>query len=383
MTLTMSPNITIHQAYLVLNGVKGVGPTTAHRILKAFDNNPLKAIECLTSKKTFLMEGVRSTAIDAIRNWSKQFDLSKEETTLVAKQAAFIPFINDDYPFYLKEIYDPPVGLYCLGNYRPQRACVAIVGTRRCTQYGRSVAKRMAGELAKRGFCIVSGLARGIDAAAHEGALEVDGKTAAVLGSGLDVIYPPENKDLYFRIAESGVVMTEYPFGKSGDKYTFPQRNRIVSGMSQAVVVIETDAKGGSMITARMAGEQGRHVFAVPGRIDQASSRGCHQLIREGATLLNSVDDILEELSYLEQMVNRLENPNSKSATSMPSLAGLTEAERTILQFLGDGSLMGVDDLAEASSLAINDVSSALLMLELKQCVVKRLDGTFEVNSPI
>ena len=205
----------------------------------------------------------------------------------MAKAAAtFITPRDVGYPRLLKEIHDPPIGLYRKGVYDFAQPCVAIVGSRRTTLYGQSVAKKLAADLARLGFCIVSGLARGIDTAAHEGALSVGGKTAAVLGCGIDIVYPPENLALYRRIEAEGAILSEFPFGRRADRQSFPMRNRVVAGIAEAVVVVETDVSGGSMITARFAGEQGRLIFAVPGRIDQNTSAGCHQLIRDGATLL-------------------------------------------------------------------------------------------------
>ena len=190
--------------------------------------------------------------------------------------------------------------LHRKGGYLFEQPCIAVVGSRRTTLYGQSVAKKLGSDLARLGFCVVSGLARGIDTAAHEGALSVGGKTAAVLGCGIDIVYPPENLDLYRRIVETGAVLSEFPFGRKADKQTFPMRNRVVAGISEAVVVVESDVQGGAMITARFAGEQGRLIYAVPGRIDQPTSHGCHQLIRDGATLFTGIDDILNELNYLD-----------------------------------------------------------------------------------
>ena len=271
--------------------------------------------------------------------------------------------------------------MYRKGGYEFGQPCIAIVGSRRTTLYGQSMAKKFGADLARLGFCVVSGLARGIDTAAHEGALSVGGKTAAVLGTGIDIIYPSENLDLYRRIAETGAVLSEFPFGRKADRQTFAMRNRIVSGMSDAVVVVESDVNGGAMITARFAGEQGRLLYAVPGRIDQPTSAGCHQLIRDGATLLTSVDDILNELSYLDGLRPAAIPPKPGDEADDEPSGELTEAEKQIAGALRGGEIMGIDALASVTGLGAPEVSAALMMLELKRRVAKRADGNFEART--
>jgi DNA processing protein len=264
---------------------------------------------------------------------------------------------------------------------------VAIVGSRRTTLYGQATAKKLGHDLARLGFCVVSGLARGIDTAAHEGALEAGGRTAAVLGNGIDIIYPPENLKLYQRIEENGgAILTEFPFGRRADKQSFAMRNRIVAGMCRAVIVVESDVSGGSMITARFAGEQGRLIFAVPGRIDQPSSAGCHQLIRDGATLLTSVDDLLSELNYLEGfgpagVATIPENAARTGVTAgQMAQANLTDDEARVVKAFAGGAILSVDTLVGQTGLAAHQLSSLLMMLELKRVVAKRSDGCFEVR---
>jgi DNA processing protein len=242
------------------------------------------------------------------------------------------------------------------------------------------VAKKLGAQLAQLGFCVVSGLARGIDTAAHEGALSVGGKTVAVLGCGIDIVYPPENLDLYRRIAETGAVLSEFPFGRKADRQTFPMRNRVVSGICEGVVVVESDVSGGAMITARFAGEQGRLIFAVPGRIDQATSHGCHQLIRDGAMLLTSVDDILSEMNYLDGLRPRAITTEGESGVLEQLMPQLSEAERKIAAAFNGGAMLGVDALTAATGFGAAEVSAALMMLELKKVVTKRADGTFEAR---
>jgi DNA processing protein len=279
------------------------------------------------------------------------------------------------YPRLLREISDPPAGLYRRGPYGFDRPGIAVVGSRRPTLYGLRVARALADDLARRGFCVISGLARGIDTAAHEGALAAGGPTVAVLGTGLDVVYPPENGDLHRRIGEAGAVLSEFPLGRPPDRRAFPRRNRIVSGLAVAVVVVESAPDGGAMITARMAGEQGRPLFAVPGRIDQPTSAGCHQLIRDGAALLTGAGDILEELSYLE---GRLAPAAAAPAARGRRIPALPADEARVLACFRGGEILGADALVAPTGLAAGPIAAALLGLELKGLLVRQLDGRYE-----
>lgn len=198
-----------------------------------------------------------------------------------------------------------------------------------------------------------------------------------MLGNGLDIIYPPENLDLYRRIAEGGAVVAEFPFGRRADRQSFAMRNRIISGICEAVVVVESDVDGGAMITARFAGEHGRLIFAVPGRIDQPSSRGCHQLIRDGATLLTGVDDILAELNYLDGLRPA---PVAAGAAEVTPPAGLSETEQRVLECFRGGSNLTIDALTGITQLPAHELGATLMLLELRKLVVKRVDGTFEAS---
>ena len=365
---------------MIMNDLPNIGPITLNRLLQEISTDPCEILET-TKRRLEAVRGVGPETSDALVNWRTHFDLAREEERLTKAGAVFITTRDEGYPRMLKEIHDPPIGLYRKGGYLFGQPGVAVVGSRRTTLYGQSIAKKLGGELARLGFCVVSGLARGIDTAAHEGALAVGGKTAAVLGCGLDIVYPPENLDLYRRIAETGAVLSEFPFGRKADKQTFPMRNRVVAGICEAIVVVESDVSGGAMITARFAGEQGRLIFAVPGRIDQPTSAGCHQLIRDGATLLTSVDDILNELSYLDGL--RPQAITTPGATSVLEqlLPQLSEDERRVLESLKGGSILVIDALVAATGLGAPQVSAALMMLELKRLVTKRADGCFEARS--
>ena len=295
---------------------------------------------------------------------------------MAAAQAAFVTPTEAGYPRLLREISDPPIGLYRKGTYEFGQPCIAIVGSRRTTLYGQSVAKKLGAELARLGFCVVSGLARGIDTAAHEGALSVGGKTAAVVGTGIDIIYPPENLALYRELEAQGAILSEFPFGRRADRQSFAMRNRIVAGMCAATIVVESDVDGGAMITAKFAGEQGRLIFAVPGRIDQPSSAGCHQLIRDGATLMTSVDDLLNELNYLDGL-RPAAIPEKPTATPVAPAVSLTDDEARVLEQFRGGSILAPDALAHGTGMPVAQLSATLMLLELKRLVAKRADGTF------
>ncbi len=365
-----------NDAWIVLNGIPHLGPVTLRRLFDRFGPDPLTILRA-TDRELTTVEGVGPKIAQALRHWEEHFDLQREKKLLERHHASFIRQTDPTYPAPLREIYDPPIGLYALGEICFREPAVAIIGSRRTTLYGLRTAREIASGLARRGVCIVSGLARGIDAAAHEGALEVSGSTIAVLGNGCDIVYPPENLELYQQIRSQGTIVSEFPFGFRANRQTFPMRNRIVAGMCQAVLVVETDISGGSLITARFAGEQGRQVMAIPGRIDQATSAGCHQLIRDGATLITCVDDILDELRLEELPLG--DNSSSQPPPSS-DLSNLTADEATLLKTLAGGEILHPDQIALATSLPSSTVNATLLLLELRRRVRKRTDGRFEAR---
>ncbi len=364
------------QALLVLNGLPHVGPIMLRHLMDAFSGDAV-AVLAGQHAKLLGVKGVSPKAADILVNWADRFNLAKEVAQMRQTSTRFFIQEDEKFPELLRQTYDPPIGLYWQGEYILDRPCVAIVGTRRSTLYGRSVTKKFSSELARLGFCIVSGMASGTDTAAHEGALEAGGKTVAVFGCGLDTIYPPENKDLYKNIVAHGAVASEFPFGRRADRQTFPMRNRLVAGMCQGVIVIESALSGGSMITARFAGEQGRTLMAVPGRIDQASSGGCHQLIRDGAIIVTSVDDVLEELRY-KRMQFPAQASEADLETSVSSMVSLSGSEQAALDCLQGGEVASSDALAERLERPIAEVVSVLMALELKRLILKRADGRFE-----
>ena len=286
--------------------------------------------------------------------------MSRDEGLITRK----ISLQDKEYPAILKEIHDPPKELYINGEIISQdKVAVAIVGTRKFTQYGKQVAYDISGGLAKLGITIVSGLARGIDAFAHEAALESGGRTIAVLGSGLDreSFFPASNWSLSEKIAKQGAVITEYPFGTRGTNFTFPQRNRIVSGLSLGVVVIEAPEESGALITASLALEQNREVFAVPGNIYEENSQGTNKLIKMGAKLVTGIEDILEELN-LTHLLGEEKKINYKPEN---------KEEEIVLSLLSIKPVH-IDEIIKQSKMPASSVNSTLMILELKK-VVKNL----------
>ena len=260
-----------------------------------------------------------------------------------------------------------------------EKNTIGIVGSRECTEYGRKVSYHFSKELSVEGLCVVSGMALGIDKMAHQAAIEHKGKTIAVLGCGADEVYPPENAELYEKIKNNGAVISEFKLGARADRQTFPIRNRIVSGLGLATVVVESDVRGGSMITARLAAEQGRDVFAVPGRIDSRASRGCNLLIREGATLAMSADDIIDELrsaGQIEFAFSPSENaPVQESGDSrIKAKIALSQDEEAVVKAMSGPDVSYADEISERSGFPIQKCLALLTMLEIRK-VVKKADG--------
>ena len=330
------------------------------------------------------------------------FNAEKEIEICGQKGIDFLLYTDGDYPAILKEVADPPLLLYKKGTFlESDRNAIAIVGTRHPSFYGRTQAKRFAQELAARGLTIVSGLARGIDQIAHDGALHVSyGRTIAVMGCGLDVIYPKEHEGLFKKIAERGVVLSEYPLGTPPLPENFPRRNRILSGLSYATFVVEAHSRSGSLITAHQAVEQGREVFALPGPVDQLTSRGTHQLLKEGACLAETPEDILLALADRLKMENkfalapveRFAPPELKtnvslalSATStakpLPAQASLIshEGKSVIEELLKEEGPLAQDEILELTGLESAKVPVLLLQLELAKKVRRIQDGRYSL----
>lgn len=283
--------------------------------------------------------------------------------------ADMITLRDGRYPETLRNIPDPPVVLYCRGRLERDAVCIAIVGSRRATRYGLDMAGRLSGELARRGVTIVSGMARGIDSKAHRGALEAGGKTVAVLGCGIDIVYPEENLELMKKICQSGAVISEYLPGTPPIAFNFPARNRIISGLSQGVAIVEANERSGSLITADFALEQGRDVYAVPGNIDSANSLGANRLIKDGAKMVTNAGDILEELK-----ISHGETEHFCNKKVIPDLI-LGKDEKSIAQRLQNGPAH-IDMIARDCGISVQLAGSVLVMLELSG-FVQQLPGKY------
>ncbi|MFZ3048721.1 MAG: DNA-processing protein DprA [Desulfatirhabdiaceae bacterium] len=349
--------------WFILKHVPGVGNLLFKRLIDRFQT-PDQVFQA-SDHRLLSVEGITPRLIQAIRK-QKLPDIAQKDLELVyQKNIQLVTLADLNYPALLKEIPDPPPFLYVLGNLERMYPAIAVVGSRNATEYGITTTHRLCADLALLGLTVVSGMARGIDTAAHEGALQANGRTIAVLGSGLERIYPIENTALYHRIAESGAVISELPLLTWPDAHQFPQRNRIISGLTLGTVVVEASRNSGSLITARMALEQGREVFAVPGNIHSFKSMGTHTLIKSGAKLVEHARDIMDELSPLMiQPENVIRKPNDAAAPSRQSVL-LTPDEQAVMAEL---SLYPIhaDDLVRKLSLKPGKLGSLLIQLELK-----------------
>ena len=352
-------------SWLTLHLVPGMGPVTCNTLVSHFgspDRVLSASLSDLTAVCRLRQESQAALSEEGRKNLQ---ELAKEEIQLAAsKNIKIISYDDPLYPSLLKNIHDPPVVLYVLGNPELLNCKgIGVVGSRAATHYGRSIAQQMANSLARQGFTIISGMALGIDTAAHNGALAADGRTIAVLGCGLDVVYPPSNHKLYKNIAASGAVVSEYPLGTKPDNFRFPARNRIISGLSLGIVVVEAANRSGSLITAKHALEQGREVFAVPGRIDSVKSAGTHVLLQQGAKLVHSVNDIVEEFSYSVP----LEKPENKynEDADQEIFDQLNRDEAALFKCL-DVYPRTIDEIVRESGFTTQKTNELLLLLELK-----------------
>ena len=361
------------ESLLILNAVPGLGNMRIRKLLEGLGS----AEDILSaSEKELSATGLPSKVVQSIIRFDKEEFLKKEQELMHKEDVRALSFLEKDYPDLLSKIPDAPVVLYVKGDIKKEdNTAVSLVGSRKASFYGTSVAEKFAFNLAGLGITIVSGMARGIDTATHEGALKANGRTIAVLGSGLAKIYPPENKKLFLKIAEARAVVSEFPMTTAPAAFNFPRRNRIISGLSLGVVVVEASAKSGALITSRFALEQGREVFAVPGKVDSPTSRGTHELIKQGAKLVHSVEDILEEIA--PQLKSQLKDTGTQN--DFESGATLSEKEKSIFNFLSSDATH-VDEIASHASCSIPEVMSILLRLELKH-LIRQLPGKFFVKN--
>ena len=345
--------------WLALGRIRGVGGVSFKKITARFADPA--AVFRASAAELAEIEGLHRELIHSIANFNDWAEIDKEIQRARAAGIKMIPFSDAAYPASLRAIADPPPLLYVKGELRDNDSkAIAIVGSRSASDYGRRIARDLARGLASFGFTVVSGMARGIDGMAHESALQAGGRTLAVLGSGVDHAYPPEHEMLYRRISENGAVISELPMGARPIAFNFPARNRLISGLSLGVVVVEATEKSGSLITASLAAEQGREVFAVPGEAGASRSRGSHRLIRQGAKLVETVDDIIEEIA---PQLARRSGDAAPSSRTLPESSG--PAARQIFALLKETSLQ-VDQVIEQSGLPAPQVLQVLLDLELQ-----------------
>jgi DNA processing protein len=370
------------QDWIALSFVAGIGRRTAALLIDRL-GSPSRCFEA--SQRELSLSGLKNECIEALKSPEPQRLAASEIVELEKLGAECIPLSDVRYPALLRETYDPPIVLYCLGDLAKamQKPAVAIVGSRRCSSYGQNAAGMLARDLAQNGVTIVSGLARGIDSAAHRGALEGGGMTVAVMGTGLDTVYPKENQKLAEQIKGQGALITEFPLTTPPLSQNFPFRNRVISGAVLGVMVVEGAERSGSLITARMAYEQGREVFAVPGNITSSKSFGPNYLIKDGAKLVQTWQDVVEEFPLdLKARILAVDKKEHEPGEQpeMEELV-LSEAERKVLGLLKPDEAVHIDQLIGASQLSSPELMGALLRLEMLdrirqlpgKCFIKRL----------
>lgn len=358
--------------WLALKFVPGIGNTAYRRLLEHFGTpeNVFRA----TKKELLRIKAIQKKSLSAIVNFDLANEVEKELKLIENYDISIVTFEDPLYPKNLSHIPDAPPLLYVKGRLKESdELAVAAVGSRMATHYGKTVTEKLCQGLAKKGVTIVSGMARGIDSAAHWGALMGHGRTIAVLGSGLDVIYPEENKKLYERIVENGAVISEFPMGTLPYSQNFPIRNRIISGLSLGVLVVEATHRSGSLITAQLALEQGREVFAVPGSIGSFKSMGTHRLIKQGAKLVENANDIMEEIHPFREMEKETE------PYPQPKELNLSTSEEAVYNLLEEYP-MHIDELVRKTSHNTGEILSLLLNMELKG-VIRQLPGKMFIRA--
>ncbi len=361
------------EATVALNLLPRIGPVRIRRMLDAFSGDAA-AILGAPENKLLRIDGIGPESAKILHRWQDHADPAAEIREASERGIAILTQADDTFPAALREAYDAPILLYIWGHLTPRdRHAIAIVGSRRATHYGRQATKKLGYQLAAAGFTIVSGLARGIDTAAHEAGLAApDGRTIAVIGSGLGKLYPPENLPLAEKIASGrGAVISEFPIHTPPDKQTFPMRNRIVAALSRAVLVAESPEWSGSLITANLAAEYSRPIYAVPGPIDKPTSGGCHKLIRDGATLVTDGSHILDDLGELPFATSKPvpEASTAPSGTSPPAPPSDLPPEEAAVLAACTRDEQPVDRLIEASGLPPHTVTSNLMKLEMRGLV--------------
>ena len=351
--------------WVALSFVIGVGARTAASLIDRFGSPSA----CFGASAAELESaGIGREAIDSLKSAEPRESAERELEELASFGGQALALADAGYPSLLRETYDPPIVLYVKGDLSQafDQPAVAIVGSRWCSTYGRNVAEMLGRDLGERGVTVVSGLARGIDSAAHRGVLEGNGLTVAVMGTGLDQVYPKENRKLAERIAERGALITEFPLKTPPISQNFPFRNRVISGLSLGVLVVEGAERSGSLITARMAYEQGRDVYAVPGNITSSKSFGPNYLIKDGAKLVQTWRDVVEEFpAELKTKILSSEHREAQSEQLSMDEVTLSDAERKLLSIIKADEAMHIDHLISVSKLSMGELMDALLRLEM------------------
>ncbi len=351
--------------WIALRLVFGIGNINYKNLINHF-GSPKNALQA-TTEELEQVAGITSRAIESIKHFKPGAEIENEIKRIRHHAVKVVTLKDAAYPVNLKNIYDPPPFLYIKGDIiKSDTNAIAVVGSRVASDYGISATEQISRDLARCGFTIVSGMARGIDSIAHYAALAVNGRTIAVLGSGIDVVYPPENKKLYQTIMEQGAVISEFPMGTEPSAYNFPARNRIISGLSLGVLVVEASLKSGSLITARLALEQGREVFAVPGNVHSYKSKGTHRLLKEGAKLVETVQDIQDEIRLRISTV-----PEDKKDSAAP--LDMPDDSRSVYQIMGHEPTH-IDELIAQTGFASSHIAAILLDLELNG-LIKQFPG--------
>jgi DNA processing protein len=365
------------KSWIALNMTPGVGPRAATKLLERFGSPD----GVFAARRRELEElRIRPETIESIMK--REFEAKAVEELERAKALGGDIVVLDDgsYPTYLREIPDPPITLYVKGNWQAclDLPCIAVVGSRQCSTYGKNAAEMLSRDLASRGICIISGLARGIDTSAHKGAMAGGGATVGVLGTGLDGIYPKENERLAEEmIASGGAVVTQFPLGTPPIPENFPYRNRIISGLSLGVLIVEASERSGSLITARLAVEQGREVMAVPGNITSRGSFGTNYLIKAGAKLVQQWQDVVAELPAdvsASILPPKMESNGAKSRQPELAPADMSAAEQKVWAALPTDEAIHIDLLLEQTGLAFGELNSALVGLDIRD-VIRVLPG--------
>ena len=369
----------VARGYLQLHLTSDVGPVRLQNLLDRFEN--VGAILSASRAELEQVENIGPRVAEAIFNSRNDESVELEVERAQEHGVRILCTEDEDYPKPLKMITDPPTCLYVKGELIPTDAvAIAMVGTRRCSHYGREQARRFGEMLAGAGFTIVSGLARGIDGEAHRGALQAGGRTIAVLGHGLATLYPPEHKKLAEQVVEAGSLVSEYPVDTGPEARNFPRRNRIITGLSLGVIVVEAGKKSGALITARLAHDYNREVFAVPGRVDRPQeTAGVHHLIREGqGKLVTCIEDVLDELAEVGEIMGRFSPKPDADESAVPGahISGLSAEETAVFQAV-QGGAEDADTIGSRCGLSSAQTLSALTSLQLKAQVRQIPGGRF------